>query len=59
MSSPERKEQQDAPGALEFAASYEPDEERAARALLLIAGLPPAEVELVVSEMRLESDREM
>jgi hypothetical protein len=45
--------------ALDLRADYAPDDERAARALLLIIGLPADEVERVVSELTLDSDREM
>ena len=45
--------------ALELSASYEPDDDRAARALLLILGVPAEEVERVVGEMALESRLEM
>lgn len=44
---------------LELSASYEPDEEREARGLLLILGLPPDEIENVVGDLGLESPREM
>jgi hypothetical protein len=44
---------------LDLAAEYQPDDAAQARALLLIAGLPEEEIERVISEMALESDREM
>ena len=49
----------DSGASLDLRAEYEPDDERAARALLLILGLQPDEIERVVAEMSLESDREM
>ncbi|HVF54728.1 MAG TPA: hypothetical protein VM934_01180 [Pyrinomonadaceae bacterium] len=45
--------------ALDLETAYEPDDERAVRALLLIAGLPSEEIERVVAEMNLDSDSEM
>ncbi|MCA1632093.1 MAG: hypothetical protein LC774_17570 [Acidobacteria bacterium] len=44
---------------LELTAEYVPDDAAQARALLLIAGVPEDEIERVVTEMSLESDREM
>jgi hypothetical protein len=46
-------------GSLELIAEYEPDEEIEARILLMILGLPPAEIEHIVEEMRLASSRKM
>ena len=46
-------------GSLELVAEYEPDEENEARILLMILGLPPAEIEGIIAEMRLASRREM
>jgi hypothetical protein len=46
-------------GGLSLSAEYEPDEAAQARALLLIAGVPEDEIERVVGEMALETDREM
>jgi hypothetical protein len=45
--------------ALDLRADYQPDDEAQARALLLIAGLQPEEIERIVSELTLDSDREM
>ena len=42
-------------GSLELAAEYEPDEENEARILLMILGVPPAEVERILEEMSLAS----
>jgi hypothetical protein len=44
---------------LSLSAEYAPDEAAQARALLLIAGVPEDEIERVVGELELESDREM
>jgi hypothetical protein len=49
----------DRAGGLDLAAEYLPDEVAEARALLLIAGVPEEEIERVISEMALESEREM
>ena len=46
-------------GSLELVAEYEPDEENEARILLMILGLPPAEVERIIEEMSLVSSNEM
>lgn len=46
-------------GSLELVAEYEPDEENEARILLMILGLPPAEIERIIEEMRLASQSEM
>lgn len=46
-------------GAVEFEAVYEPDDEEAARVLLMILGLPEEEIERVVSDMSLDSLEEM
>jgi hypothetical protein len=44
---------------LDLLTEYEPDEERAARALLLIIGLPAEEIERIIGEITLESPHEM
>ena len=46
-------------GAVEFEAVYEPEEEEAARVLLMILGLPEEEIERVVADMSLDSLGEM
>lgn len=45
--------------ALDLRAEYQPDDEAQARALLLLLGLPADEIERIVSEITLDSDREM
>ncbi|MFL6207477.1 MAG: hypothetical protein ACJ74W_19275 [Pyrinomonadaceae bacterium] len=44
---------------LDLRAEYQPDEAAQARALLLLLGLPNDEIERIVSELTLDSDREM
>ncbi len=44
---------------VELAAEYAPDDERQARALLLFIGLPAAEIEAIIVNLKLDSDREM
>jgi hypothetical protein len=46
-------------GAVELEAVYEPDDETAARVLLMILGLPEEEIERVVADMSLDSPGEM
>jgi len=46
-------------GSLELVAEYDPDEETEARILLMILGLPPAEIERIIKEMRFASHCEM
>lgn len=46
-------------GSLELVAEYEPDEENEARILLMIIGVPPAEIERIIEEMSLVSPNEM
>ncbi|MBV8857216.1 MAG: hypothetical protein JOZ02_09825 [Acidobacteria bacterium] len=46
-------------GSLELVAEYEPDEVNEARILLMILGVPPAEVERILEEMLLVSVNEM
>lgn len=46
-------------GLLELVAEYEPDEKNEARILLMILGLPPAEIEDIIEEMSLVSSGEM
>lgn len=46
-------------GSLELVAEYEPDEDNEARILLMILGLPPADIERIVEEMKLVSFRKM
>ena len=44
---------------LDLRAEYQPDDEAQARALLLLLGLPAEVIERIVSEITLDSDREM
>jgi hypothetical protein len=46
-------------GSLELVAEYEPDEVNEARILLMILGVPSAEVERILEDMSLASPNEM
>lgn len=54
-----RRDTARAGAALDLHAEYAPDEAAQARALLLFMGLADEEIERIVSELNLDSDREM
>ncbi len=54
-----RDRDRDCAARLDLTPEYAPDDERQARALLLMLGFPADEIERVVGELALESDREM